>query len=132
MTVNAASGSVNMARLDAWAEQQQQLSLHEPGLAGATAAASTEVLLVMFDPCCEALTPGWPLRNALLLAAVRWGVGTLKVLCVRDSSAGRAKAERCLVMEVSCGPCSDGANSVWGERQGCPDRDSIAHRGGLE
>jgi ubiquitin-like modifier-activating enzyme ATG7 len=57
-------------------------------------------MLVMFDPCCEPLTPGWPLRNMLLLAAVRWGVRSLKVVCVRDSSAGRAKAERCFVLEV--------------------------------
>jgi hypothetical protein len=64
-------------------------------------AAAREVLLVMFDPCCEPLTPGWPLRNALLLAAVRWGSRRLKVLCVRDGSAGRAKAERCFVLEVS-------------------------------
>ena len=63
--------------------------------------AAAEVLLVMFDPCSDPLTPGWPLRNALLLAAVRWGVHSLKVLCVRDSSAGRAKAERCFVLEVS-------------------------------
>lgn len=55
---------------------------------------------MMFDPCCEPLTPGWPLRNALLLTAVRWGVRRLKVLCVRDSSGGRAKAERCFVVEV--------------------------------
>jgi hypothetical protein len=67
----------------------------------AAAAAAGELLLVMFDPCCEPLTPGWPLRNALLLAAVRWGLRRLKVLCVRDGSAGRAKAERCFVLEVS-------------------------------
>lgn len=85
----------------------------------------------MFDPCSEPLTPGWPLRNALLLAAVRWGVRRLKVLCVRDSSAGRAKAERCFVVEVSAcermglcvrvdrypGPLWAGTSACWHECQ---------------
>lgn len=87
MAVDTAAGTVQTASLSGWHKlhsQQQQ----------------TEVVLVMFDPCCEPLVPGWPLRNALLLAAVRWGVRQLKVLCVRDSSAGRAKAERCFVLEV--------------------------------
>lgn len=63
-------------------------------------AAVSDVVLVMFDPCCDPFTPGWPLRNVLLLAAVRWGVRQLKVVCVRDSSAGKADAERCFVLEV--------------------------------
>lgn len=93
MAVDAARGAVSTAGLGSWQE------LQEAGSHSAAAAAG-EVLLVMFDPCCEPLTPGWPLRNALLLTAVRWGVRRLKVLCVRDSSGGRAKAERCFVVEV--------------------------------
>lgn len=95
MAVDAAAGAVSTAGLGSW-QQLQQAKSHS----AAAAAAAGEVLLVMFDPCCEPLTPGWLLRNALLLAAVRWGVRRLKVLCVRDSSAGRAKAERCFVVEV--------------------------------
>jgi hypothetical protein len=103
MVLDPAAETASTARLSSWQQMQQQETAAGSAGAGSTAAAAaagTEVMLVMFDPCCEPLTPGWPLRNMLLLAAVRWGVRSLKVVCVRDSSAGRAKAERCFVLEV--------------------------------
>jgi hypothetical protein len=78
----------------------------------------------MFDPCCEPLTPGWPLRNMLLLAAVRWGVRALKVVCVRDSSAGRTKAERCFVLEVR-----QGAKADQGVGSSCHDVYGVSRKG---
>jgi Ubiquitin-like modifier-activating enzyme ATG7 N-terminus len=54
----------------------------------------------MFDPCHLPLTPGWPLRNALLLAAARWRVGMLRVLCVRDNATGRACRARSFIQCV--------------------------------
>jgi hypothetical protein len=90
----SSAGAVQTAPLSSWAELNATA-------AAAPGAPRREVLLVAFDPCHLPMTPGWPLRNALLLAAVRWGMCSLKVLCVRDSSAGRAQPERCFVLEVS-------------------------------
>jgi ubiquitin-like modifier-activating enzyme ATG7 len=112
MRVNSASSSIKTAPLSSWQElitdlQQQPESAAAAGPDAHSAAqqqqqqGADELLLVMFDPCHLPLTPGWPLRNVLLLAAARWGVRQLRVLCVRDSSAGRAAAERSYVLQVS-------------------------------
>jgi ubiquitin-like modifier-activating enzyme ATG7 len=101
------SAVVATAGLSAWA----QLTA---AAAAAGGAGARDVVLAMFDACHLPLTPGWPLRNALLLAAVRWRVRALRVVCVRDSAAGRAAPERCFVVEVrrrgvlwhECGCCA--------------------------
>lgn len=107
MRVDDNSHAVQTAPLSAWLQfsstgeaaaavgdtQQQQKQQVPP----------QDVLLVMFDPCHLPLTPGWPLRNVLLLAAVRWRMRRLRVLCVRDSSGGRASADRSFVIEVRGG-----------------------------
>jgi hypothetical protein len=93
LLLDPATSGVKAAPLSSWGDM----------CAAAAAAAASEVMLVMFDPCQLPLTPGWPLRNALLLAAARWRIRRLKVLAVRDSSAGRAVADRCYVLEVSQG-----------------------------
>jgi hypothetical protein len=115
MQINRAKNSVETAPLASW----QKISEHQQQQPASAAAAGPEVqqqqgdgelLLVMFDPCHLPLTPGWPLRNVLLLAAARWRVRQLRVLCVRDSSAGRAAAERSYALQVRlawwCGCCS--------------------------
>ncbi|WIA12692.1 hypothetical protein OEZ85_006333 [Tetradesmus obliquus] len=124
MQISSAEGSVTTAPLASW-QQLSAASKQQPELTAAQQAAITaieqedlvinlmqqqqqqqqqgdddELLLVMFDPCHLPLTPGWPLRNALLLAAARWRLRTLRVLCVRDSSAGRAAVERSYVLQV--------------------------------
>lgn len=107
LMVDAATGTVTTAALSDWESLQagglQSSKMDQESTATATAAvaSSPEVLLLMFDPSSEPLTPGWPLRNMLLLAAVRWGVCRLRVLCIRDSKAGRAKPERSFVLEVT-------------------------------
>jgi hypothetical protein len=114
MQINRATSNVQTAPLASWHEfkpqSQQQPSSSAAAAAGPDAHSNVqqqqqqqgddELLLVMFDPCHLPLTPGWPLRNVLLLAAARWGVRQLHVLCVRDSSAGRAAAERSYVLQV--------------------------------
>lgn len=51
--------------------------------------------------------PSWPLRNMLLLAAVRWGVTQLSVICWR-SRGGRLSAQLSLVLSVSLPPIPGG------------------------
>lgn len=63
-------------------------------------SVSARVLLAMADPSNLELTPGWPLRNALLLAAARWRAARLSVLCVRDAR-GRADCGRSFVVDVA-------------------------------
>lgn len=70
-------------------QQQQQ----QPG-GDNTATGLVDVVLLMFDPGHLPLTPGWPLRNVLLLAAGRWGVRELKVVCVRDNNKGGMDVDR--------------------------------------
>ena len=62
---------------------------------------STEVklFLVISDPSNAAEHPGWPLRNVLLLAAARWKVSMLRVLCLRTLK-GRPSAAASLLFEV--------------------------------
>ena len=53
-------------------------------------------LLAMVDPCNLPGNAGWPLRNALLLAAVRWRIASLRVVCLRQQG-GRYSAQRSLL-----------------------------------
>lgn len=41
------------------------------------------------DPSEYADSPGWPLRNLLLLIRKRWGLSSAQILCYRDSHAER-------------------------------------------
>lgn len=43
-----------------------------------------DVWVLFRDPCALATNPGWPLRNLLVLASVRWKIGSLRVLCFRE------------------------------------------------
>lgn len=72
----------------------------EPLTAHATVAESgREYWLCMADPSNLPDHPGWPLRNMLLMAAKRWHVRNLSVLCVRDRR-GKADAQRSLALSV--------------------------------
>jgi len=62
-------------------------------------AAPPTLMLAFSDPSHLPRTPGWPLRNLLLLAAARWGIRTVSVLCVRDGK-GRLDVDRSFVIDV--------------------------------
>ncbi|CAM9390652.1 unnamed protein product [Laminaria digitata] len=49
------------------------------------AGEESETLFGFVDPCSEpGGTPGWPLRNFLMLLSARWGVKLARVLCFRE------------------------------------------------
>ena len=58
-----------------------------------------EVWLAFADHSSDKGSPGWALRNALLLAAARWEVDTLRVAALR-LRRGRACLERSLAISV--------------------------------
>ena len=66
-----------------------------------------DVWLCMADPSNNPDHPGWPLRNMLLLAAKRWQVTTLSVLCVRDQR-GKLDPARSLCLSVVLPPIPSG------------------------
>lgn len=84
--------------LTAWADAQTATS--------AAPSATTSGLeqngayLVFADPSNATDYPGWPLRNALLLAAVHWKVPMLRVLCLRTVK-GRPHPDASLILEVN-------------------------------
>jgi ubiquitin-like modifier-activating enzyme ATG7 len=109
---NSSSGSSVLAvhPLSAWQQLQQGQ--------GQGGAADHQPWLVMSDPSHLPLTPGWPLRNLLLLAAKRWGVQRVTVLCVRDAPSGRMDPQRSFVVTVQLPALPQG----WKEGQGeAPD-----------
>ncbi|KAG2455180.1 hypothetical protein HYH02_000996 [Chlamydomonas schloesseri] len=61
------------------------------------------VLVAMSDASNLPDCPAWQLRNVLLLAAVRWRVPELRVLCLRENSrgGGRLDARRSLLLRAA-------------------------------
>eukprot|EP00249_Psilotum_nudum_P020672 c27801_g1_i1 orf=95-2290(+) len=59
-----------------------------------------KVVLVFYDPSNLNTNPGWPLRNLLALAAVRWRPKTVRVLCYRER-CGQADLEWSLVGDIT-------------------------------
>jgi ubiquitin-like modifier-activating enzyme ATG7 len=59
-----------------------------------------KVVLAFYDPCHLATNPGWPLRNLLALASVRWDVTRVQVLCYRERR-GQVDLEHCPVFDVA-------------------------------
>lgn len=52
---------------------------------GTRVGFATTVLFGFVDPCSDSAgTPGWPLRNFLVLLSARWGVTRASVLCFRE------------------------------------------------
>eukprot|EP00850_Spirogloea_muscicola_P009336 SM000052S17728 [mRNA] locus=s52:323003:328039:- [translate_table: standard] len=78
-------------------------------------AEAGQVLLVFYDPCNLPANPGWPLRNILVLAAARWHLGTLRVMCYRERK-GRISLEHCPIFTIRIA-----APTGWGLGQPCPD-----------
>ncbi|GIL43342.1 hypothetical protein Vafri_1113 [Volvox africanus] len=74
-----------------------------PSRGDGTRTASRHVLLVFSDASNQVLHPGWQLRNLLLMAAVRWRLRHLKVLCLRESSrgGGRLDPQRSMMLSVT-------------------------------
>ncbi|GBG63923.1 hypothetical protein CBR_g39927 [Chara braunii] len=64
------------------------------------------VVVAFFDPCHLPTHPGWPLRNLLVLASVRWRVQRLRVLCYRERK-GRFDPAACPVIDVLVPPCPE-------------------------
>jgi ubiquitin-like modifier-activating enzyme ATG7 len=107
---SSTSSGLQVQPLSAW--QQLQQGQVEEGASG------QQPWLVMCDPSHLPLTPGWPLRNLLLLAAKRWGVQQATVLCVRDAPSGRMDPQRSFVVSVQLPELPQG----WKEGQGeAPD-----------
>jgi ubiquitin-like modifier-activating enzyme ATG7 len=65
----------------------------------ALAGRPGSVALAMVDPCNLPTNPGWPLRNLLALACVRWECRSLRVISVRGE-AGRVNAQLSLVLDI--------------------------------
>jgi hypothetical protein len=91
--------TVRTLPLSAWQEAGGAAAAEEP-VAGGASPPLPRLLVAMSDPSHLPLLPGWPLRNLLLLAAARWGVRTLSVLCVRDGR-GRLDPARSFVVDVA-------------------------------
>lgn len=65
-----------------------------------TDASSTPTLFLAFsDPGHLPAHPGWPLRNALMLALHHWGLSHIHVVAVRDST-GRTDINRSLHIHI--------------------------------
>lgn len=58
-----------------------------------------KVLLGFYDPCHLPTNPGWPLRNFLAFAVVRWGLERATVLCYREKG-GFGDLQQCLVADI--------------------------------
>ena len=71
------------------------------------AAQQAQVLLAFDDPASREVHPGWPLRNLLLLASVRWGLQEVGVVCVRCLK-GPVSAQRCLYVHARLPPLPPG------------------------
>ncbi|KAK9844883.1 hypothetical protein WJX74_008120 [Apatococcus lobatus] len=90
--------------LNSWQQVQQE-----------AARQQARVLLACDDPSASERFPGWPLRNLLLLAAVRWGIQEVGVVCVR-CLRGPVSAQRCLYVHAHMPSLPPG----WCEPDGCP------------
>ncbi|KAG2499228.1 hypothetical protein HYH03_002807 [Edaphochlamys debaryana] len=101
----------------------------EEGAAGAASSAPgfgtprrRHVALAFSDGSHLPGCPAWQLRNALLLAAVRWRVREQQVLCLRESSrgGGRLDPQRSFILTVTL-PAVEGAVEGGATPPPCPD-----------
>mmetsp|Transcript_31027 Transcript_31027/g.80814 ORF Transcript_31027/g.80814 Transcript_31027/m.80814 type:complete len:884 (+) Transcript_31027:49-2700(+) len=105
-------------------------NLHEgqvpaAGSGGSSLPAKGTVMLAFSDPCNLPGFPGWPLRNALLMVAVRWGLLSVQVLCVRDRR-GRTNADHSPLLHVDLPPVPKGwcgCDAVPGPDSAVPGQD---------
>ena len=89
-----ATEGVQCHKLTEWA------SLMSDATKKKAAGGSFFLYLVAVDPSNAEEHPGWPLRNALLMAAVRWKVPLLRVLCIR-TRRGRVDAQASVFLEAA-------------------------------
>ncbi|GJP49455.1 hypothetical protein CLOM_g8657 [Closterium sp. NIES-68] len=86
-------------------EYQRLASAAASPTASATPTSSSSsssppsLIIAFFDPCHLPLSPGWPLRNLLLLASLRWQATSLHVLCLRQRH-GRFSLHHSLLLHV--------------------------------
>jgi ubiquitin-like modifier-activating enzyme ATG7 len=64
-------------------------------------SAGTRLWLAFSDASNESSYPGWLLRNLLLLAALRWRLPSLDVLCVRQTRRA-TDTQRSRLLQVRC------------------------------
>lgn len=78
-------GSIKSQSLKEWHTAQQE---------------GGKIVLTFYDPSNLPANPGWPLRNLLALASVRWGVSRLQVLCYRENRSGQLDLEHSPVLDI--------------------------------
>ncbi|KAL4422919.1 hypothetical protein ABPG75_009116 [Micractinium tetrahymenae] len=88
---DSSGAGITTAPLTAWQGLQQQ--------AGAS-SAGPQLFLAVADSSALPENPGWPLRNLLLMAAARWRVRRLRVLCLRERR-GRFDADASLALDIA-------------------------------
>jgi ubiquitin-like modifier-activating enzyme ATG7 len=109
--LGGAAAAAAVAACAAFAAANEPFWLLVPGAEGAAARPLADwvaleeeerarAYLAFLDPSNDPAAPGWPLRNALLLAAARWRARSLRVLCLR-ARRGRLDANASLVLRVA-------------------------------
>jgi len=98
------SAAVQARPLSEWRATQAAGSSSGGAAAAEGVPPPPRILLAMSDPSPLPLTPGWPLRNALLLASKILGAADLEVLCCRDAPSGRCDAGASFVVRVRLQP----------------------------
>ncbi|CAI5944315.1 unnamed protein product [Closterium sp. NIES-65] len=83
--------------------EYQRLATPNESLSSSSPSAPPSLLVAFFDPCHLPLSPGWPLRNLLLLASLRWQATSLHVLCLRQRH-GRIRLHHSLLLHVQIPP----------------------------
>ncbi|CAI5520677.1 unnamed protein product [Closterium sp. Naga37s-1] len=83
--------------------EYQRLATQSESLSSSSPSAPPSLLVAFFDPCHLPLSPGWPLRNLLLLASLRWQATSLHVLCLRQRH-GRISLHHSLLLHVQIPP----------------------------
>ncbi|KAL4451192.1 hypothetical protein ABPG77_009264 [Micractinium sp. CCAP 211/92] len=72
---DSTGAGITTAPLTAWQDMQQQEG---------SSSGRQQLFLAVADSSALPDNPGWPLRNLLLMAAARWHVRRLPVLCLRE------------------------------------------------
>ncbi|XP_024527431.1 ubiquitin-like modifier-activating enzyme atg7 [Selaginella moellendorffii] len=72
---------------------------------------SGKILLGFYDPSHLPTNPGWPVRNLLVLAAVRWGLKNVDILCWRELQ-GRTDLRHCFVTSATFEEFGENTNAV--------------------
>jgi ubiquitin-like modifier-activating enzyme ATG7 len=59
-----------------------------------------QVMLAFYDPSQDLKFPGWPLRNLLILAAIKWHCRNIRIFCYREKK-GLVDFDCCLVGDIT-------------------------------